>query len=71
MVIKTYNIQLPKNLMYLGLHHLNMENYIHMKNFIMWKLVISTLANEWVKILSPSPNLAQMCGLFPMGKANK
>jgi len=35
MVIKTYNIQLLENLMYLGLHPPNMENYIHVKNFIL------------------------------------
>ncbi len=63
-----------------------MENYIHVKIFILWTLVISTLANEWTKILSPSPNPAQMVvsslwakpiklssdgSLFFMGKANK
>jgi hypothetical protein len=48
-----------------------MKNYIHVKIFILWTLVISTLANEWTKILSPSPNLAQMCSLFLMDRANK
>jgi hypothetical protein len=48
-----------------------MENYIHLKSFIMWTFVISTLVNEWAKILSPSPNPAQMCSIFPIGKANK
>ncbi len=62
MVIKTYNVQLLK-----VKNHPNMKNYIHVKIFILWTLVISTLINEWEKILSPSPNLAQMHGLFLMG----
>jgi hypothetical protein len=48
-----------------------MENYIHVKIFIMWTFVISTLANEWAKILSSSPNHAQLRNLFPTNKANK
>ncbi len=48
-----------------------MENYIHVKIFILWTLVISTLVNQWAKIVSPCPNFAQMRSLFPMGKANK
>jgi hypothetical protein len=48
-----------------------MENYIHMKIFILWTFVISTLVNEWPKVLSPSPNPAQMRSLFPVGNANK
>ncbi len=48
-----------------------MENYIHVKIFILWTLVISTLVNEWAKILSPSPNPTQMCNLFLMGRTNK
>jgi len=40
-----------------------MENYIHVKIFILWTLIISTLANEWTKILSPSPNPTQMHNL--------
>jgi hypothetical protein len=45
-----------------------MENYIHVKIFILWTFIISTLANEGAKILSPSPNPAQMRTLFPIGK---
>ncbi len=48
----------------------DMKNYIHLKIFILWTLVISTLANEWEKILSPGPNPAQMQRLFPMNRAN-
>jgi hypothetical protein len=44
---------------------------MYLKIFILWTLVISTLANEWTKILSPSPNPTKMCSLFPMGKINK
>jgi hypothetical protein len=49
----------------------HMKNYIHVKIFILWTLVISTLANDWIKILSSSPNHAHMHSFFPMGKANK
>jgi hypothetical protein len=48
-----------------------MEKHIHVKILILWTLVISTLANEWAKILSPSPNPAQMRSLFPMRTSNK
>jgi hypothetical protein len=41
-VIKTYNIQLLKNLMHLGLHPPNVANYIHVKIFIMWTFVVTT-----------------------------
>jgi hypothetical protein len=40
-----------------------MENYIHVKIFILWTLVISTLANERAKNLSRTPNHAQMHSL--------
>ncbi len=47
-------------------HDVNVKSFdhIHVKIFILWTLVISTLANEWPKFLSPSPNLAQMCSLL-------
>ncbi len=48
-----------------------MKKYIHVKIFILWTFVISTLANEWVKIWFPSPNAAHMRSLFTMGRANK
>ncbi len=48
-----------------------MKNYIHLKNFILWTLVISRLANEWANFLFPRLNLIQMRSLFPMGRTNK
>jgi len=60
-----------KNHGHQGYIHPNMKNYIHVKIFFMWTLIISTLANEWAKTLCPSPNPAVMHSLFVMGRANK
>jgi len=50
-----------------------MKNYMHVKIFILWTLVISTLANESFKILSPNPNPAQsvVSSLVQSQKINK
>jgi hypothetical protein len=71
MVINAYNVQLLENPMYLRLHppkHGKLHPYENFHYVNTCHLHIG----QWVsKFLSPSPNLAQMCSLFPMGRANK
>ncbi len=57
-VIKTYNIKLPKNLMYLRLHPPKHGTLHPCENFHFVNICHSTFTNEWAKILSSSPNPA-------------
>jgi hypothetical protein len=68
---KAYNVQLPKNLMYLGLHppkHEKLYPYENLHSVNTCHLHIGQRASQNF-ILSPEP--AHMHSLFPMGKANK